>query len=317
MKSPRKALLRTAAAAVCALAVLGGAAGAARADGAAGEAASTSRVPAKLQHVGVDEHLDGQLPLGTTFKDEAGKPVRLGDFFGQKPVLLIFAYHSCPVLCSMVQNATATSLKQIPWTAGKDFEVVVISIDPRDTPEKAAEKRAGIIGAYGRPGSEKGFHFLVGEKGQIDQAADAAGFKYTYDEQQGQYGHPAVIMLVKPNGQMARYLYGLEYEPNDIRLGLLEASEGRSVGTVEKVLLYCYRYDETQGKYVVMATRVMRIGGGLTVLVLGGFLGTFWMRERRRSKSAKDLMASSKQSSESDARGDHVPAHVKATGIET
>lgn len=248
----------------------------------AGEAA----VPKELQHVGVQEHLDAQLPLDATFLDHTGKEAHLGDYFkGEHPVLLILAYHSCPVLCGMVQNAAATSMKGVkPWTAGKDFEVVVISIDPRDTPQTAAEKRAGTIAGYERDPEGKGFHFLVGKKGEIDRVANAAGFQYEYDERQGQYGHPAVIMLVKPNGQMARYLYGLEYDPKDLRFGLLEAANGRSTSTIEKVMLYCYRYDPQEGKYVPFARNLMRLGGVITVVILGSFLALMFVRERKRSR---------------------------------
>ena len=251
--------------------------------------AGEAPVPKELQHVGVQEHLDSQLPLDATFLDHTGKEAHLGDYFrGEHPVLLILAYHSCPVLCGMVQNAAATSMKLVPWTAGKDFEVVVISIDPRDTPQTAAEKRAGTIAGYGRDPEGAGFHFLVGKKGEIDRVANAAGFQYEYDERQGQYGHPAVIMLAKPNGQMARYLYGLEYDPKDLRFGLLEAASGRSTSTIEKVMLYCYRYDPQEGKYVPFARNLMRLGGGLTIVILGSFFALMFVRERKRSRALTD-----------------------------
>jgi protein SCO1/2 len=239
-------------------------------------------LPKELQHAGVSEHLDGQLPLDAVFRDQNNQMVKLGDYWGRRPVLLIMAYHSCPVLCSMVQNATATALKQVPWTVNKEFDVVVVSIDPRDPASRAAAKRTAIVNEYGRPDSEAGFHFLVGDKTQIDRVATATGFEYEYDERQGQYAHPAVIMLTKPNGQMARYLYGLEYDPKDIRFGLLEASNNRSISTVERVLLYCYHYDPQDGKYVLLATRLMRLGGIVTVVVLASVLGVFWSREKKK-----------------------------------
>jgi protein SCO1/2 len=246
--------------------------------------ATNDNTPRELAHVGVDEHLDGQIPLDAQFQDQDGRAVRVGDLFGRKPAMLILAYHRCPVLCSMIQNAAATALKEVPWTVGKEFDVVVVSIDPKDTPESAAAKRKLVTDAYGRPGSESGFHYLVGTKTNIDRVADAVGFKYQYDERQDQYGHPAVVMLVKPNGQMARYLYGLEFNPKDIRLGLLEASNGKSISTVEKVILFCYHYDPQDGKYTLVATRVMQLGGVVTVTLLGGFLVIMWSRERRKSK---------------------------------
>jgi protein SCO1 len=254
--------------------------------GVAGVRVASARdnpLPKELQHVGVSEHLDGQLPLDAVFRDQDNQMVKLGDYYGRRPVLLIMAYHSCPVLCGMVQNATATALKQVPWTVNKEFDVVVISIDPKDPAPRAAAKRAAIVSEYGRPGSEAGFHFLLGDKTQIDRVAAATGFEYEYDERQGQYAHPAVIMLTKSNGQMARYLYGLEYEPKDIRIGLLEAANNRSISTVERVILYCYHYDPQGGKYVLLATRVMRLGGALTVLCLGTLLGVLWARERKKT----------------------------------
>ena len=251
--------------------------------------AERDNTPKELKHVGVDEHLDAPLPLDAVFRDHDGKMVRLGDYFGhEKPALLILAYHSCPVLCGMVQNAAATALKQVAWTVGRDFNLVVISIDPRDTPETASAKRASILGEYGRQGAEDGTFFLVGDKTQIDRVATATGFQYEYDERQQQYAHPAVVMMAKPNGQIARYLYGLEYEPTDVRLGLLEAANGRSITTIEKIILYCYHYDPQDGKYTLMATRVMQLGGVVTVIVLGSFLGAMWARERRRKDVGDD-----------------------------
>lgn len=244
--------------------------------------ATPAVMPKELEHVAVKEHLDGPLPLETEFRDHTGEPVRLKQFFdGKRPVVLVFAYHSCPVLCSMVLSAVVRSLGQTTWTAGKEFEVVVISIDPKDTLERSSAKRASVIADYGR-GDGKGFHFLVGSKTNIDRVAEAVGFSYEYDERQQQYAHPSVMMLVKPSGHMARYLYGLEFDPGDVRLGLLEASEGRSISTVEQIILYCYHYDPQGGKYVLVATRVMQVGGGATALLLGAVLTVFWARERQK-----------------------------------
>ena len=242
-------------------------------------------VPKELQHVGVTEHLDAQLPLDTTFLDHTGKPVRLGDYFdGTRPVLLTFAYHTCPVLCSMVLNATIDGLRNVGWTIGKEFDVVTISIDPRDSLEKTAAKRASVIAQYKRPQAEQGMHFLVGDELNIKRTTDSMGFEYKYDAEQQQYAHPAVVMLLKPGGRVSRYLYGLEFSPKDLKIGLLEASEGKSISTVEKMILYCYRYDPHDGKYVVMAQNIMKLGGGMTMLSLGSFLGMFWWRERRKTK---------------------------------
>jgi len=268
--------------------------------------------PKELLHVGVNEHLDGQLPLDAQFRDESGTPVRLGAYFtGKKPAVFLLAYHSCPVLCSMVQNAMAAALKDVAWTVGDQFDVVVVSIDPRDTPETARNKRAAIVSEYGRPGSEAGFHYLVGRKDEIDRVAQAAGFEYEYDERQGQYAHPTVVMLAKPNGQLARYLYGLEYSPTDVRVGLLEAANGRSISTIEQIILYCYHYDPQGGKYVLLATRVMRLGGALTAVVLGAFLAMMWTRERRRAAvHAASLAAQERAHLAEHAERDELAEHA-------
>lgn len=258
--------------------------------------AQISSMPKELEHVGVTEHLDGPLPLDTPFRDHTGKPVKLGDYFDHKrPVVLIFSYHSCPVLCGMVLNNAAAGLKDVSWTVGKEFDVVDISIDPDESLEKTAAKRISIINEYNRPGSDAGWHFLVanipGEAGKdsIAKVAAAAGFEYQYDPEIKQWGHPSLVMIAKPDGRMARYLYGLEFPASDLKLGLLEASEGRSISTVEQIILYCYHYDPKGGKYVLVAQRVMQVGGAAVAIVLFGFLGLFWLREFRKSKqSPKD-----------------------------
>lgn len=252
--------------------------------------AQIAGTPPELAHVGVTEHLDGPLPLDTSFRDHTGKPVKLRDFFdGKRPVVLTFAYHSCPVLCSMVLNAEANGLRGIGWTVGKEFEVVTISIDPEESLEKTAAKRASILNEYGaaRGHDGKGWHFLVGDKASIAAVADAAGFEFQYDAEQKQWGHPSVLMIAKPDGHVARYLYGLEFLPNDLKLGLLEASEGRSISTVEQIILFCYHYDPQGGKYVLVARRVMQVAGSAVAIVLFGFLGLFWGRELRKKKKTQ------------------------------
>ncbi len=245
--------------------------------------AQIAEMPKELERVGVKEHLDQPIPLDAMFRDHTGKPVRLGDFFdGKRPVLLTFAYHSCPVLCGMILNATTRTLGSVGWTAGKEFEIVTISIDPNETLERTAAKRASVLAQYGRGEAARGWHFLVGDKTNIDRVALATGFSYEYDARQNQFAHPSLIMMVKPKGQMARYLYGLEFDPSDVRLGLLEASEGRSISTVEQIILYCYHYDPQGGRYVLVATRVMQLGGVATAAVLGSTLTMFWLRERRK-----------------------------------
>jgi protein SCO1/2 len=249
--------------------------------------------PRELESVDVVEHLGERLPLGATFRDSDGNTVRLGDFAdGKRPTLLVFAYHTCPMLCSLVLDATLRGLKGISWTVGKEFDVVSVSIDPRDTPETAARKRAEIVKKYDRTegaaevSAGKGWHFLVGDEANIRQVTNAVGFQFRYDERQGQYAHPAAIFLVTPSGNLARYLYGIQFDPQDLRLGLLEASEGRSISTVERLLLYCYHYDPQGKRYALVAMRVMRIGGLVTMTLLGTLLGILWRSERRKNSKA-------------------------------
>jgi protein SCO1 len=244
---------------------------------------------AELEGVDIVEHLGGALPKDATFRDTEGKSVRLGDFFDEKrPTLFVFAYHTCPMLCSLVLDATVKSLNDVSWTVGKEFDVVSLSIDPRDTPQTASKKRAQVVGSYGRArGNPEGWHFLVGDEPNIRKVTDAIGFKYRYDSRQQQYAHPAAIYLLTPEGRIARYLYGITYDPGDVRLGLLEASEGRSISTTEKLLLFCYHYDPQGKKYALVAMNVMRVGGAATALALGGLIAAMWLRERRRRKVSK------------------------------
>lgn len=241
--------------------------------------------PPELERVGVNEHLDGPLPLETAFRDHTGAPVTLGKLIdGKRPVVLQFAYHTCPVVCGMITTNLAAGLKGVPWTVGKEFDVITISIDPNESLEKTAAKRTSILNDYGR-GITGGWHFLVGDAKAIETVTKAAGFEYQYDARQKQWGHPSVAFVVKPNGHMARYLYGLEFPAADLRLGLLEASEGRHISTVERIILYCYHYDPQGGKYVLVARRVMQVGGGAVAFVLFGILGVFWTRELRKKNS--------------------------------
>ena len=264
-------------------------AGAARAQAwrEGGEGAPNT-TPPELVGVTIDEHLGGALPADAEFRDTDGRPVKLGSYFdGKRPTLLVFAYHTCPMLCSLVLDATVRALNDVAWTVGREFDVVSISIDPKDTPETATRKRAKVVASYGRAhGSTAGWHFLVGDEDDIRKVTRAIGFQYNYDARQKQYAHPAAIYLLSPEGHIARYLYGIEYPPGDVRLGLLEASEGRSVSTTERILLYCYHYDPQGKRYSLVAMNVMRLGGAVTLALLGGFLAVMWARERRRKTIA-------------------------------
>lgn len=241
-------------------------------------------VPPELMDVGVSESLDSRLPLDETFVDHTGKIVKLGDYVdGTHPTLLVFAYHTCPTLCSLVQNGVVEAMKGIEWNPGDQYRVVTISIDPRDTPEIANTKRTSLIGQLGRPVSNEGWPFLTGKEQAIQEVTKYAGWHYYWDDRQKQYAHPGAVVLLKPNGRIARYLYGIEFNPKDLRLGLLEASEYKSISTFDRALLYCYQYDGHQRKYSLVATRVMRIGGGVTVVALAGFLAIMWRREKKKS----------------------------------
>jgi len=240
--------------------------------------------PPELMDVGVSESLDSKLPLDETFVDHTGKIVKLGDYVdGVHPTLLVFAYHTCPTLCSLVQNGVVDAMKGVEWNPGDQYRVVTISIDPRDTPEIANAKRTSLIGQLGRPVSDQGWGFLTGKEPAIQEVTKYAGWHYYWDDRQKQYAHPGAVVLLKPNGRIARYLYGIEFSPKDLRLGLLEASEYKSIGTLDRALLYCYQYDGHQRKYSLVATRVMRIGGGVTVIALAGFLAVMWRREKKKS----------------------------------
>lgn len=283
---PRSFALAAIAPVLC-LALVAGAADA-RAQAYRDEAAGMPNTPApELTGVGLVEHLGGQLPADAAFRDAEGKPVRLGDYFdGKRPTLFVFAYHTCPMLCSLVLDATVRTLNEIEWTVGREFDVVSVSIDPNDTPETATRKRAQVVGNYKRAnGSTAGWHFLVGDEANIRKVTDAVGFEYRYDARQKQYAHPAAIYLLTPEGKMARYLYGIQYDPKDVRLGLLEATEGRSVTTTERILLYCYHYDPQGKHYSIVALNVMRLGGVVTLAVFGTFLAIMWARERVRRKN--------------------------------
>jgi protein SCO1 len=246
----------------------------------------TNEAPPELAGVDIVEHLGGALPRDATFRDAEGVTRRLGEYFdGKRPTLFVFAYHSCPMLCSLVLDATVRSLNEVAWTVGDEFDVVSVSIDPRDTPETATKKRSAVVQSYPRArGSTKGWSFLVGDDANIRKVTEAVGFEYRYDARQKQYAHPAAIYLLSPDGRIARYLYGIEFPPSDVRLGLLEASQGRSISTTEKILLYCYHYDPQGKRYALVAMNVMRLGGVVTVAALGGFLTIMWARERRRRK---------------------------------
>lgn len=245
-------------------------------------AVASEQIPA-LKDVGIDQSkLNNQLPLDLMFTDETGKDVRLGDYFGKRPVLLAFAYYECPMLCSMVLNGLVGSVEPLTFTAGKEFEVVVIGIDPGETPALAAEKKRVYVRRYNREETAAGWHFLTGRETNIKRLADAAGFRYAYDEAIDQYAHPAAMTIATADGRVSRYLFGIEFAPRDVRLGLIEATEGKIGTVVDQMLLYCYHYDPETGKYGFVVMNLVRLGGLLTVVALGASVFLALRRERRQ-----------------------------------
>ena len=232
--------------------------------------------------VGVDEKLDAPVPMDAIFKDESGKMVRLGDFIdGKRPTVLVLAYQTCKTLCTFVQRAVLDAAKGIDWTVGNQYDVITVSIHPGDTPAMALAKKNETVTAYARDGAAKGWHFLTGDAASSQRVADSVGWKFHRDID-GDIAHPAAVMLLKPNGHVARYIYGIELAPTDLSVGLLEASEGKNITTFERVRLYCYHYDPHQRKYALFATHVMQVGGGLTLLLVAGFIGIMVARERKK-----------------------------------
>jgi protein SCO1/2 len=225
--------------------------------------------PPGLKNVGIEQHLDEQIPPDLAFRDETGKPVRLGDYFGKKPVILNLVYYQCPMLCSEVLSGLESALRVLKFDVGKEFDVLTISFDPRETPDMATKKKAEFLKRYGRPGAATGWHFLTGPQESIDALTKAAGFQYQYDPKTGQFAHATAIAILTPEGKIAQYYYGVEYAPKDLRLGLIQASENKIGTLADQVLLYCYHYDPTTGKYGAIIARVLQLSGLATVLLLG------------------------------------------------
>jgi protein SCO1/2 len=243
----------------------------------------TEAAPKRLQGVDVLEHLGERVPEGLAFHDQDGKPTTLTDsLHSGVPVILTFNYSSCPMLCSLQLNGFVEGLKKLDFTLGKEFRIVTVLLDPKETQETAHRFRARYLSQYARPGSEAGWTFLTGSEANIQALAKAVGFSYNYNEARGEYVHPAAITLLSPDGKVARYLYGLEYSEKTLRLGLVEASEGRVGSSLDRLILYCFHYDSTEGRYAPIAARIMQVGGGVTVVLLAGFLTVLIRRDRKR-----------------------------------
>jgi protein SCO1/2 len=251
---------------------------------APGSPAST--MPKALREIGFDQHINQQLPLDASFRDEEGNPVTLGTYYGKRPVLLAFVYYTCPMLCTQVLNAMTSTISTLSLDAGKDFDVVLVSIDPRETPAQAAAKKAEYLHRYKRPGSENGWHFLTGEEPQIRRVTQAAGFRYAWDEQTQQYAHPTGIIVTTGDGRPARYLFGIEYGPRDLRFALVDASQGKVGSVVDSLLLFCYHYDPATGRYGVYVMRALRIAAVATLVLLGTFIVVMVRRDLSQQNSA-------------------------------
>ena len=243
-------------------------------------------MPQPLREIGFDQNIDQQLPLDAQFRDEDGKTVALGSFYGSKPVVLAFVYYACPMLCTQVLNAMTATISTLSLDAGKDFELVLVSFDPRETPAQAAAKKAEYLHRYKRAGADAGWHFLTGDQSEITRVTKAAGFRYTWDEQTQQFAHPTGIVITTPDGRLARYLFGLEYGPRDVKLALVEASEGKVGSVVDSLLLFCYHYDPMTGRYGVYVMRTLRVAGVATVLLIGTFIVVMVRREKSQQNPA-------------------------------
>jgi protein SCO1/2 len=245
--------------------------------------------PEILKQVGITQNLNAQIPADLEFRDETGKSVHLGEFFGKNPIVLSLVYFDCPALCTEVLNGELRTMKAIALDLGKDFEAVTVSFEPKDTPALAKAKRDVYLGQYGRPGAADHWHFLTGEQRSIDTLTNVAGFRYAYDSSAKQYAHAAAILIVTPDGRIDRYFYGVQYPARDLRLGLVEASEGKIGTLTDQALLYCYQYDPMTGRYGMVVMNVLRAAGGLTVLALGLFMLMMFLRERKHASSAASV----------------------------
>lgn len=236
--------------------------------------------PPYLQNVGIEQRLDSQVPPDLSFVDDAGRPVKLGDYFGKKPLILNLVYYNCTMLCGEVLAGLSGAMRLVKFDVGNQFDVVTVSFDPRETPAMAAAKKADYIKRYGRPGAAAGWHFLTGQAESINALTKAVGFQYQYDAARNQYAHATAIMVLTPQGRISRYFYGVDFAPKDLRMGLVEASQGKIGNPIDQVLLYCYHYDPVTGKYGAVVSNMLKVGGGLTILLLGGMLFVLFRLER-------------------------------------
>lgn len=248
--------------------------------GSFGQGAGETPLP--LEDVGIEQRLGEQLPLDAVFRNESGAEVRLGDYFGKKPIVLALAYYECPMLCTLVLNGMVKGLRPVAFTAGDEYDVVTISIDPSETPELAKAKKEAYVDSYARAGKSDGFHFLTGSEESIRAVADALGYRFRYLSETDEFAHAAAIYVVTPEGRISHYFFGVEFSARDIRLALVEAAEGKIGNLVDELMLFCFRYDPTAGKYSAEILAMVRLGGVATVLWIVGFIAVSRWRETRR-----------------------------------
>ena len=240
--------------------------------------------PPRLQNVGIEQHLDAQVPPDLIFRDDTGKTVKLGDYFGRKPIILNLVYYNCTMLCGEALAGLASAMRLIKFDVGNEFDVVTVSFDPRETPDMAAAKKIDYVKRYGRPNAASGWHFLTGQPDAINALTKTVGFQYQYDAQSNQYAHATAIMVLTPQGRISRYFYGVDFPPKDLRMGLVEASQGKIGNAVDAVLLYCYHYDPGTGKYGAMVSNILRLAAAATMVLLGGLLLILWRLDRSVTK---------------------------------
>lgn len=246
-----------------------------------GSAPPAASKPQILQQVRFDQRLGEPVRLDTVFRDEAGRQVRLGDYFGERPVLLVLAYYECPMLCDLVLNGMTGSLKALTFNPGREFEIVVASIDPGETPQLASEQKRQILARYNRSGTEEGWHFLTGDQAAIDALTDDVGFRYAYDRDRDEYAHAAGVTILTPEGRISRYLFGIDFPPRDVRLALYESTDGKIGSLVDQAMLYCFHYDPAIGRYSAAAMQILRIAAVVTLVALVSLIVLLRRRETR------------------------------------
>jgi protein SCO1 len=238
--------------------------------------------PVALRNVDLEQKLGARVPLGVEFRDESGRTVRLQDYFGRRPVILSLVYYSCEDLCPLVLGGLVRSLRPLAFNIGDQFDVVTLSFDPRDAPALAAAKKSDALKQYARPGTGEGWHFLTGDETAIRRVTEAVGFRYNYESDKDRFGHASGIILLTPEGKVARYFYGIEFSPRDLRLGLIEAADEKIGSPIDQLLLFCYHYDPATGKYSLLITNIIRLAAAVTVLSLATFIVLMLRRERNR-----------------------------------